>query len=374
MYMGHMDVVPANADDWTVDPFSGELRDGYVWGRGSLDMLSILAAQAVAFAESVRERGPFAGDFAFLAVADEEAAGRYGARWLVENHWDWVKTDNMVTELGGFPLAQGRPALTVGEKGVAWARLSFTGTAAHGSIPYRADNALEKLTLAATRLRKLRPSIRLSPLVRSMAGTMMTSGWDRFLAGNPLTLDLALSRLHRTNPGAAKVLHTASRMSVSPNVIRSGRKLNIVPDYGELELDIRVLPGQTVEYVQEEIFSSLGPLAKEARLEFIDYFPSNTSPTDTALYGALESVTEGVVPGSKLAPLFLGGVTDGRFWRQRGSTVYGYTLFDDEMTMTDFNRRVHGADERVSVAGLERALRAFYELPSVFYSGGSSGL
>ena len=144
-YMSHLDVVPANDEDWTANPFGGELRGGYVWGRGALDMLSTTAAQAVAFAELARVHGRFSGDLVFLAVADEEASGRLGARCLVENHWDRVRADYMITELGGFFTSGGSASgggtgvtVTVGEKGIAWPRLKARGMAGHGSMPWRA--------------------------------------------------------------------------------------------------------------------------------------------------------------------------------------------------------------------------------------------
>ncbi|MHA2272864.1 MAG: M20/M25/M40 family metallo-hydrolase [Candidatus Hodarchaeales archaeon] len=136
----HVDVVPVeNPDDWTVDPFSGEIKDGEIWGRGALDMLLIVATQVQAFAK---------GELTLLVVADEEAGGHYGAEWMVKNHWELIQTDFAVTEFGGASIVPGKFFLTVGEKGATPKRITFKGTPGHGSMPYGSDNAVNKAARA----------------------------------------------------------------------------------------------------------------------------------------------------------------------------------------------------------------------------------
>lgn len=160
MFMGHLDVVPANPEGWRYPPFGGVIAEGRLWGRGSLDMLGQTAAMAVAAAEIAVSNRSLRGDLLFLGVADEEAAGTYGARWLTENHWEKVKADYMITELGGFYLdlpGSPRAILTVGEKGVAQVRVNARGQASHGSLPFGVENATLKIARAAALLGPLRP-------------------------------------------------------------------------------------------------------------------------------------------------------------------------------------------------------------------------
>jgi acetylornithine deacetylase/succinyl-diaminopimelate desuccinylase-like protein len=369
--MSHLDVVPANEEHWTANPFGGELRGGYVWGRGALDMLSTTAAQAVAFAEYIKEKGRAPGDLLFLAVADEEASGRLGARWLVENHWDRVRADYMITELGGF-FVSGRNGetgvtVTVGEKGIAWLRLKAEGVAGHGSLPWRSQNAAVKIGRAITRLSEYRPKVIFSREYAAMVKESFLSRQLKAMLLNKKKCDKALTGLQARDPGAAKFLHAASRLTVSPNVVAVGNKINIIPDAGSLELDVRILPGQTVEYVIAEIEKALGPLAADIDIEVIEYYPSNASSTDTPLYEATRDIVSGVYPLAKILPYFIGGVTDGRYFRKKGTVVYGFALSNEDLTLTEYASLVHGNDERVSLKSLELSYHYFHSLPDIFY-------
>jgi acetylornithine deacetylase/succinyl-diaminopimelate desuccinylase-like protein len=370
-YMSHLDVVPANEEDWTVNPFGGEVRGGYVWGRGALDMLSTTATQAAAFAEFARDRGRAPGDLVFIAVADEEASGRMGARWLVENHWEKVKADYMITELGGFFTAGDRGqtgvTVTVGEKGIAWTRLKARGKAGHGSMPLHAENAAIKIGRAVARLADYRPRLVFSREYAAMvAGSFLPTRLKAMLLKKS-QCDKALERLRSQDEGAAKFFHAASRLTISPNVMAVGSKINIIPDRGAVELDIRILPGQTVEYVIAELEKTLGPLAQDIQIEIVEYYPSTASPIDTPLYEATREILCGVHPLVRPVPYFIGGVTDGRFFRKKGTVVYGFTLANDDLTLTEYASLVHGKDERVSLKTLELSYHYFSSLPDLFY-------
>ncbi|HUX14405.1 MAG TPA: M20/M25/M40 family metallo-hydrolase [Spirochaetia bacterium] len=370
MLMGHTDVVPANADDWLVDPFSGELKDGYLWGRGALDMLNMTAAMAVAVAERSAELGPLPGDLLYLAVADEESSGRHGARWLVENDWARVKADYMVSELGGFNVkTDDGPAVTItlGEKGICWVRISVRGEPGHGSTPYMSSNAVVKIAEAIDRIASHKPGIVFTPLFAAMTRGLIRGGLRRFLATRKWGIDSVLRSLYRELPGEAKFLHTASRMTINPGVVRGGSKINVVADSAEAFLDIRIMPGETVEKVQDELRIALGSLADDVLIEFSEFFPSNTTELGTALEKATEKIVADLSPGTSVVPMFVGGVTDGRYWRQRGSRVIGFTLYDREMTLSRFAGMIHGINERVSVESLQRSLEYFYRLPEEFY-------
>jgi len=371
MFLGHTDVVPAKAEDWTVDPFAGELRDGCIWGRGTLDMLNMTSAMAVAVAERSARGDSFPGDVLFLAVADEEASGRLGARWLVENEWQRVKADYMVGELGGYNIVTDNgPAMTItlGEKGVCWVRISVRGVAGHGSTPYMASSAVTKIAQAIERISSYRPKIVMTPLFEQMANGLVRGRVRRLLARTPWGLDAVLSRLYREHPGEAKFLHAASRMTVNPGIVQGGSKINIIADRAEAYLDIRIMPGQSVEFVQEQLRAAVGSLAGELLIEFTEFFPSNTTESGTALEQATARIVQDMYPGTTLVPMLVGGVTDGRYWRQRGTRVCGFTLYDREMTATRFSSMIHGKDERVSIESLQRSLEYFYRLPEEFYN------
>ncbi|MEJ2663048.1 MAG: M20/M25/M40 family metallo-hydrolase [Spirochaetia bacterium] len=369
-YMGHLDVVPANREQWSCDPFSGDLRGGFVWGRGAVDMLNITASQAVAAAELIKKNGRFAGDFIYLAVADEEASGRLGARWLVEKYWDKVKADYMITELGGFFIHNKKGSgITVsrGEKGIVWARLKTKGTAGHGSLPYHADNAAIKIAEAVGRIARYKPGVQFCneyvEMVRALAEN--TRHFRRLTKKG--ALQKTLQAEYNRAPGLARFLHAASRMTISPNIIKSGTKTNVIPDSGMIELDIRILPGQTVEDVIKELEHLLGPLKEYFSIEITEYFPANVSSTDTPLFQATKEIVSPVYPTAYYVPMFIGSVTDGRFWRNKGTVVYGFSLFDEEFSIDDYAGMFHGKDERVSLKSLELAYNYFYKLPEVFF-------
>jgi acetylornithine deacetylase/succinyl-diaminopimelate desuccinylase-like protein len=369
MFMGHTDVVPAEQGSWSCDPFAADVRGGYVWGRGAVDMLNITASAAVGFADAVAERSRFPGDLIFLAVADEEASGRLGARWLIENHWDKIKTDFCVTEGGGFFIPGNHAngiAITVGEKGVVWIRLSAKGVSCHGSLPYRADNAAVKVAKAVSLLAGYRPARKMSREYLDLVSQLDIGGIPGLAMKNPLTVDRSLASLFKTNPGLAKHLHALSRMTISPNVVESGHKINVIPDRGIIEVDVRIVKGQNVESVHREIKRALGPLASEFTIEVLDFFPPNVSSCETPLYNASLELLGGAYPGFRPVPNIFSGVTDARFFRLKGASVYGFTLFDQDMTFTEYSRMLHGADERISVKSLECSYNYFASLPEVF--------
>ncbi|MBN2739158.1 MAG: M20/M25/M40 family metallo-hydrolase [Spirochaetales bacterium] len=370
MFMCHLDVVPANEDDWSCNPFGAEERGGYIWGRGAQDMLGIAAASAVAFVEIVKEQKQLAGDFIFLATADEESSGRHGARWLVEKHWEKIKCDYMVTEAGGFFIKhKGKRALnmTVGEKGLAWTRISAKGTAGHGSLPYFSDNAAVKLSRALAKLAKAGNRLELSGLFKSTIKSLPYSWLTKLMLKTPLLFKLGLKRIQRISPGLARYLHAISHTTLSPNIIKVGQKINIIPDQGIIELDIRILPGQTIESVVAWLEKELKIIDGQFSVEVLDYFPANVSETDTPLYEASIDVMQSIYPDCRDVPMLFSGVTDARFFRMRGTRVYGFSLYDQNMTLERYVEMLHGRDERISIDSLAMAVNYFYRVPSVFY-------
>lgn len=364
-FMGHVDVVPADASQWSRDPFGGDLVDGEVWGRGAVDMLGMVASSVAAMSVIAEGEKP-PGDVLLIVVSDEEAGGACGARWLLEEHPEAAKCDYMITEVGGMHIATSKGpgiTMTVGEKGVCWARVRFSGTPGHGSMPYRADNAVVKAARAATLLSEYGAPVRLTPLVREMCEAFLPRPWERICSRFAAGFNRACASLFKVDPGRARFLDTAARTSISPNILTGGSKVNIVPDSAEITVDIRMLPEQSVEAIQHMLRSAMGALGDEAQIEFFEFYPSNVSDRNTPLMRATERIVEDVLPGTRVVPMFLGGVTDGRYWRQRGTVVYGFAANAPDLTMDRFSQRIHGVDERISVACLETNLRFLSRLP-----------
>lgn len=366
MYMSHLDVVPANESEWTYPPFGAEIHDELLYGRGAVDMLNMTAAMAVAFAELYKNGQQPEGDLIFCAVADEEAGGKYGAAWLTDTHWEKVKCDYLVGELGGFFLeTQKGPGITytVGEKGVMWTKLKLNGTAAHGSMPFHSNNASIKAAEAVRRIQEYNPDIAIMPVFEEMADALSQNPKEAAKLKHPRKLDKALESFYQRDPGTAKFLHATSRMTISPNVINSGSKVNIISDQAEIHLDIRCMPEQSPEYVQQELQKALGDLAEETAIEFTNYFPANISSMDSPLVQATKAISKEEYPDHQAVPFYIGAVTDCRFWRARGTEALGFCLFDPELTNTEYTNRIHCKDERIKTGSLEKSLKYFYQLP-----------
>ncbi|WP_319562912.1 M20/M25/M40 family metallo-hydrolase [Marispirochaeta sp.] len=375
-FMGHTDVVPAKATDWQRDPFGAELVDGEIWGRGTVDMLNMTASQAVGFAEAVTKHGPFPGDLLFLALADEEASGTCGARWLTEEHWDTVACDYMVSEIGGFfiPGRNGvNAAMGIGEKGVAWIRLKARGISGHGSIPFGSQNAVDTLLRAGGKLRRLRFPHRGGTLFRDMSRAAAGSCTEELLLNLPFIRDRVITRIFQRSPGAARWLHAASRTTLSIGILQGGSKINVIPGEAHMDLDIRIIPGEDLDTVLKQLRSVLGGLQNKVEIEVLEYFPPGISSASGPLFQASRMLLRDVCPDAGISPILISGATDGRFWRRRGTRVYGFSIFSDEMTLDRFSAMLHGVDERISLKSLYRSLEYYTRLPGVFFANRKAG-
>lgn len=356
MLMGHTDVVPASPTGWSVDPFAGLRRDGFVWGRGAVDMLNVTAAMAVVFKQHLLGRAPrLPGDLLYLAVADEEAAGTLGARWLVDHEWESVRCDYLLTEIG-TPLLDGvsGPGLpvTVAEKGPQWRRVVGHGTPGHGSQPYGTANALIPVADVAARLAEAPPPV------------AITAEWRRFVEAwdpgeiaadllDPDRVDGAIDLIATDDLGLARWVHACTHLTVSPNVLRAGVKANVVPEAAEAEIDVRSLPGQDTADVDDHFRKVIGPgLEEEVEIITMESTPATGSPPAGPLWEAISAALTSLRPGARLVPSLIPVGTDARFFRQRGTCAYGVGLFDDRVEFGDFLRMFHGHDERVSEASL----------------------
>ncbi len=352
LLMGHTDVVPVNVDGWSRDPFSGDIDDdGFVWGRGAVDMLNITASQAVAFKQLAQSGFTPKGTLIYLAVADEEALGTWGAKYLVEHERDAVYADYVLTESGGYqmPTPEGvrLPVLTA-EKGTFWSKLRIGGTPGHGSQPYRTDNAVVTAAEVVRRISEYHPPTQIQDVWRKFVEGMHYPPelTEAFL--DPDGLRDALAELPL---GMSRLVHACTHTTMSPNVMHGGTKTNVIPDVVELEVDIRTLPGQTGDEVRALLDEALGDLADRVEMESNDD-PSTESPIDTPLWDCLERVSGRLVEGSALVPFLMVGGTDNRFFRRAGSVGYGYALFSRRLSFEDYATMFHGNDERVDVDSL----------------------
>ena len=371
----HVDVVPVeNPDDWQVEPFSGVVKDGYVWGRGALDMLYIVVAQIHAFIKLHKENFKPKGDLILLIVADEEAGGIYGAEWMLKNHPDLVQTDYLVTEAGGLFLTPGKFVCMIGEKGGAWKRISFKGTPGHGSMPYGSDNAALKAAQAIKQITEYCDTkIPITTEYLSYLAQGLGLGFvQRLMLANKRFLPFSLKSLKKRDPQMARVIHGLSRMTMSPNIVHGGTKVNVIPAKAYIDVDIRTLPKQDDQYVVDQLKKALGPLAKEATIEsltaeeggFTSY--GNASAVTSEFVDAMEKAVQKEVPGSTLVPFIMPAVSDCRFFRERGVQAYGFSLFDPDTPMSHLSELAHGTDERVSIKTIELSQKAYYNLAKIF--------
>ena len=354
MLLGHTDVVPANADDWTHDPFGGDLIDAMVWGRGAIDMLNLTTTMAIAMRHLAQSGFRPKGDLTYIAVADEEALSTFGAKWLCANAADDIRSDYVITESGGFPMngSDGLPRLPVivGEKGVFWCVLTVKGTPGHASQPLRTDNALVKAAEVVRRIDEYRPQAELH------------EAWTRFIDGlgfppeltepflDPDRIDAFCDELPLL--GLARQAHACTHTTMAPTVMRAGTKTNVIPDRVELEVDIRALPGWETGDVRAMLDDVLGDLADDVEIAFQAEEPASTSPIDTPLWDALSRVSQVFYPGARTVPFLTVGATDARYTRTLGSVSYGFGLHSTAIGFEQYGAMFHGVDERVDVESL----------------------
>ena len=351
--MGHTDVVPVNRDTWSRDPFGGEVVDGEVWGRGAIDMLNITASMATAFKHLARNSFRPKGTLIYFGVADEEAGGRWGAEWMVDEHWDAIASDYVLTEMGGWSSVGEdgvrRIVVNTGEKGIAWRRLRVTGTPAHGSMPFGADNALIKAAEMVRRLAAYRPQAHISDVWKAQVGVMRLPDEIKLGLLDPARI---LETIEQLPAPQARYCHAVTHTTFSPNVAHGGQKTNMIPDVVDLDVDIRTVPGTTVADVEAHLHEALGDLAHHVEISPLQQYHPTESPIGNRLWDALARSSQVAFPGAELIPGLIVGGTDARFFRDKGSIAYGAGLFSPSVTFESFGTRFHGNDERIDVESL----------------------
>ncbi|GAB2454618.1 M20/M25/M40 family metallo-hydrolase [Nocardioides hungaricus] len=347
---GHLDVVPAAAEDWQVDPFSGEIQDGHVWGRGAVDMkdydamlLSVVRARQRT--GRVPER-----PITLCFTADEEAGGHLGAQVLVEQHADrFADCTEAVGEVGGFSATvRGRRIYLVeaAEKGMAWMRLTARGRAGHGSMVNR-ENAVTSLASAVARIGAHEWPVRLTPAMRTLLAAVGE------LAGEEATPENAEALVAEFG-GAARMLGAVIRNTANPTMLGAGYKVNVIPTEATAHVDGRFLPGY-----EDEFFATLASLVGEdIEIDFV----SHQQPWDTPYEGDLvDAMTRSLLAEDEdaiVAPYLMSGGTDAKHFRRLGMRSYGFAPLRLPADL-DFTALFHGVDERVPVDALEFGARVF---------------
>ena len=360
-FLSHVDTVPANPDEWSFDPWSGDVRDGFVLGRGGQDMKDQVATEVAAAAHLARSGWrPARGELKVIVTADEEMGAHLGARWLCEHRPEQAYADLVVNEGGGamFEL-DGRRfySVAVGEKGVFRFTLRARGRAGHGSVPSLGDNALLRLAPFLTRLSE-QPALEPTP-----AGMAFLRGvLDREVGESPEELERALEELRTRSPLlAAYLAEPMLRVTLVPTKASASARDNVIPSVAEAVIDCRVPPGLDEAAVRERIAPVLGDLGDQMEVEFTDTTSGNASPLDTEFTDALRDWLAEADPEATLVPSVMPGFSDSHWFRKAfsSSVVYG---FHPQRALDLFTAAplVHGADERAAVADIELAA-GFYE-------------
>jgi acetylornithine deacetylase/succinyl-diaminopimelate desuccinylase-like protein len=357
----HMDVVEADASKWLCDPFGGEIRDGYIWGRGAIDMKGMGIMQLIAMDLLQQEMPDRSRDIIFLAAADEEKGGEFGIRWLIENHWSEIEAEYVWDE-GGFGLKDffdEKPvfAIAVAEKNDIWLKLVAHGTAGHSGIPH-GDNAAEILLNALQKIMQINAEFELTPITRELFANIakLKSFPQSFLLKN-LKNPLIFKSLQPTL-AENETISAILRDTISITILNAGAKENVIPEKAEATLDIRLLP----DHDPKAFLKKLQTLINDDRVEIVyhgDFKQSNISDTHTEFFNTLCNVLQEEVPNSISTPMLTPGATDSSAFRQKGVNAYG--LFPAIITPEELDG-FHNHNERISINNVALGTRVTYEV------------
>jgi acetylornithine deacetylase/succinyl-diaminopimelate desuccinylase-like protein len=344
--LSHVDTVLATPEEWERDPWSGDVVDGVLWGRGALDMKSQTAAEAVAAATLARSGWRGKGDLLVVVVVDEETGGAEGAQWICSEHPDKVRCDYLLNEGAGtvIPFDGGRVfGVCVAEKGVFRFKLRTRGVAGHASIPKIGDNALLKLAPLLQAMKDRQPSFDI------------TSGPQALLDGLGLTFD----ELQARDPILALLVEPMLGVTLAPTRAWASEKINVIPSLAEIGVDCRVPPGLGEEDALKRIHEVLGD-GGGYEIEFSEKVVGNQSPVDSPLMDVIREWVASVEPEARVVPTILPGFTDSRTFREAFGDLIAYGFCPQrEMTLYESAPLIHSANERIPVADLGAAADFF---------------
>jgi acetylornithine deacetylase/succinyl-diaminopimelate desuccinylase-like protein len=353
--LGHVDTVLADASEWRHDPWSGDVADGYLWGRGALDMKNQVAAEAIAAVDLARQGWrPAAGALKLVFVSDEETGGDVGARWLTETHPDSVRCDFLLNEGAGEVFEYGgarRYGVCCAEKGIFRFNVTALGTAGHASLPRTGDNALLKLAPVLT------------ALASQPEGFEITEAPAALLEGlgeDPADPSAALARIEAEEPRLRTLVEPMFGVTLTPTMTSASTKMNVIPSRAQVRIDCRVPPGLGEDAVWRRIRQVLGEPSDDLRIEFTEQVVGNASSPDSPLMTAIERWIAANDPGASTVPVILPGFSDSRWFRAAFPDCVAYGFFPQRhQTLLEAGPLMHNADERIDVRDLGFAT-AFY--------------
>ncbi|MEO6713364.1 MAG: M20/M25/M40 family metallo-hydrolase [Mycobacteriales bacterium] len=346
---GHLDVVPADKADWSVDPFAGEIKDGCLWGRGAVDMKDMVAMTLATARAYQRDGRKPPRDIVLAFVADEEAGGYKGAKVLASDHRHLLEgCTEAISEVGGFSVSVGNDRrlypIETAQKGMAWMRLTAHGRAGHGSM-INDDNAVTTLCEAVGRLGRTTFPIHVTPTVRTFLGEVSDALGIEF---DPDDLEATISKLG----SLAQIIGATIRNTANPSMLEAGYKVNVIPQSASAIVDGRFLPGFEKEF-EEELDAVLGP---EITREYINYDIAIETSFDGALVDAMCNALKAEDPGARPVPYTLSGGTDAKSFAPLGIRCFGFSPLRLPAEL-DFAGMFHGVDERVPLDALEFGVR-----------------
>ena len=371
LLLSHLDVVSANSNEWQVNPFEGAVKDGFVWGRGALDMKGMTAIEVMTLKLLKRNQIKLKGDVILAATADEEMGGLGGADFMLRNHHDEIFAEYVLNEGGGSSIAtSGKKIYTINtaEKGLLWFKVNAKGTPGHGSLPEAADNPIMKMNKVIGKLGNFQGEIQLIPTVQKFIQEISDQDpslrqYLDIIVKHPEKSKDALNELEKIAPAIADEIRPRLKMTFTPTIIQGGNKENVIPSECNAVIDCRMLPGQSTIQAKAVINSLLSGVGLDKlKFEDIQTQEPSESSMDTLLYSVIKEVLQEFEPNSGVAPSLMAGGTDSRFFRRMGSICYGFHPLQSETKFGEKAiRREHGIDERISVDNLVFGTSVLYE-------------
>ena len=375
LLLSHLDVVAANPKEWTVDPFAGITKDGYVYGRGAYDMKCMTAIEIMVIKLLKKNNIKLKGDIVLAATADEEQGGEEGAGYLLKHYKEKVWCPYVINEGGGlaFPSKNGYVfPIQTAEKGILWLRVKTKGTPGHGSTPNMADNAVLRMNKVIDKLENYKPPTIYVPTLKEFLAEIgkqdpeLQVTFSRLLA-NPGQSEQILDELAKRNRALAEEIRPRTKMTIAPTMIHGGVKENIIPSDCEAVFDCRILPGQDVNETVDLIKRLLSDVGLDKlSFEFIQKHDGSESTTNTPLYQTITSVLREFEPECGITPTLTTGGTDSRFFRETGSICYGYQPMIPDEPNDQLEKRMHGIDERITIENLVYGTSILYETVNRF--------
>jgi acetylornithine deacetylase/succinyl-diaminopimelate desuccinylase-like protein len=358
----HEDVVGVERDKWSVDPFAGIEKDGHIYGRGAVDFKGGMAVFARAVIMLAEQKIPLARDVIFLGETDEEGGGGYSTSWLAREHWDEIDAEFALNEGGWIMKApDGRVryvSISTADKRSLPLKVTARGTSTHGSMP-RPDNAIFALSRALAKISEYETPLTITPeqrqffLTLAKTSTPPMSTYYRDVVGDDPKKAKAADAVISKDP----LMHSLVRNTLAPTLINGGFRLNVIPGAAEATINLRMIPGSDPNQLIATLRKIVADTAIQFSLNSPTYATNAPSPTTTDLYRALEKSAKAVFPGVEVTPYLFQAGTDAGAWRSKGVPVYGiypYPIDDDELT------RMHGNDEKVSIASLKQGTEMIY--------------